>query len=60
MKKETTKDSEKLKPGSKEAVEKGCKCPILDNADRPDDLKIISSLCKIHWSMFLKKEKKKN
>ncbi len=53
-------DLRKLTPGSLEAREKGCKCPVLDNKDMPDDLKIVSSLCKIHWKEFFPKEKKKD
>ena len=35
-------------PGSTEAVEKGCKCPILDNHDTPDDRKWVNGDCPLH------------
>ena len=37
-----------LVPGSTEAVEKGCKCPILDNHDTPDDRKWVNGDCPLH------------
>jgi hypothetical protein len=46
--KKTLKTWNGLVPGSNLAVEKGCKCPILDNDEMPDDKKWISLDCPIH------------
>jgi len=35
------------KPGSKEAIEAGCKCPVLDNAEGFYEIKVEG--CPIHW-----------
>ena len=37
-----------LVPGSEKAYEQGCKCPILDNQEMPDDKKWVSSDCPLH------------
>jgi hypothetical protein len=37
-----------LVPGSPEAVVFGCKCPVMDNAEMPDDKKWVSSDCPLH------------
>jgi hypothetical protein len=37
-----------LVPGSDEAVVFGCKCPVMDNAEMPDDKKWVSSDCHLH------------
>jgi len=37
-----------LIPGSPEAREKGCICPVLDNQEMPDDRKWIDVECPIH------------
>jgi hypothetical protein len=37
-----------LVPGSPEAVAKNCKCPILDNAEMPDDRKWVNGDCPLH------------
>ena len=38
-----------LIPGSPEAYDKGCKCPILDNQDMPNDnLKWVNGDCPLH------------
>jgi hypothetical protein len=37
-----------LIPGSPDAVEKGCLCPILDNQEMPADKKWVDSECPIH------------
>lgn len=37
-----------LIPGSDEAREKGCICPVLDNEEMPDDKKWIDVECSIH------------
>ena len=37
------------KPGSKEAIEAGCTCPVLDNADAQGVVEIINEECPIHW-----------
>ena len=37
-----------LVPGSPEAYDKGCKCPILDNHDTPDDRKWVNGDCPLH------------
>jgi hypothetical protein len=35
-------------PGSPEAVEKFCTCPVMDNAEMPDDRKWVSADCPLH------------
>jgi len=37
-----------LVPGSPEAVVEGCKCPVMDNAEMPDDRKWVNGDCPIH------------
>jgi hypothetical protein len=37
-----------LVPGSPEAVKEGCKCPIMDNEEMPDDRKWVNDYCPIH------------
>jgi hypothetical protein len=37
-----------LVPGSDEAVVFGCKCPVMDNAEMPDDKKWVNADCPIH------------
>ena len=37
-----------LVPGSPEAIAKNCKCPILDNAEMPDDRKWVNGDCPLH------------
>jgi len=37
-----------LVPGSYAAVENGCKCPVMDNAEMPDDKKWVNGDCPIH------------
>ena len=37
-----------LVPGSYVAVENGCKCPVMDNAEMPDDKKWVNGDCPIH------------
>ena len=39
-----------LVPGSPEAYDKGCKCPILDNQDMHNDKKWVSAYCPLHGS----------
>lgn len=35
-------------PGSPDAVKRGCKCPVMDNEEMPDDKKWVNSDCPIH------------
>ena len=35
-------------PGSYAAVEQGCKCPVMDNEEMPDDRKWVNADCPIH------------
>jgi hypothetical protein len=35
-------------PGSSEAVEKGCKCPVMDNEEMPEERKWVNADCPIH------------
>ena len=35
-------------PGSSEAYERGCKCPVADNQNMPTNVKLISVDCPIH------------
>jgi hypothetical protein len=37
-----------LVPGSDEAYAKGCKCPILDNQEMPNDKKWVNGDCPLH------------
>jgi hypothetical protein len=37
-----------LVPGSDEAVVFGCKCPVMDNAEMPDDKKWVNADCPLH------------
>jgi hypothetical protein len=37
-----------LIPGSPEAYDKGCKCPILDNQDMPNYKKWVNADCPLH------------
>jgi len=37
-----------LVPGSEEAYEHGCKCPVLDNYEMPDDKKWVNGDCPLH------------
>jgi hypothetical protein len=37
-----------LVPGSTEAHERGCTCPVMDNAEMPEDRKWVSADCPIH------------
>jgi hypothetical protein len=37
-----------LVPGSPEAVANFCKCPVMDNAEMPDDRKWVNGDCPIH------------
>lgn len=45
---EQYKDWSGLVPGSEEAYEHGCKCPVLDNYDMPDDKKWVNGDCPLH------------
>ena len=47
-------------PGSQVALDRGCKCPVLDNEEMPDDKKWVNADCPIHgkkletkWEMNL-------
>jgi len=37
-----------LVPGSYAAVENGCKCPVMDNEEMPDNKKWVSADCPLH------------
>jgi hypothetical protein len=37
-----------LVPGTDEAYAKGCKCPILDNQEMPNDKKWVNADCPLH------------
>lgn len=37
-----------LVPGSDEAIANGCNCPVMDNAEMPEDRKWVNSDCPIH------------
>ena len=37
-----------LIPGSYAAVERGCKCPVMDNDEMPDDRKWVNGNCPLH------------
>ena len=45
---EMYKDWSGLVPGSDEAYAEGCKCPILDNQEMPDDKKWVNGDCPLH------------
>jgi hypothetical protein len=45
---ELYKDWKGLVPGSDEAYAEGCKCPILDNQEMPDDKKWVNGDCPLH------------
>jgi hypothetical protein len=45
---EQYKDWKGLVPGSEEAYEQGCKCPILDNQDMPEGKKWVNGDCPLH------------
>ena len=45
---EQYKDWSGLVPGSEEAYEHGCKCPVLDNYEMPDDKKWVNGDCPLH------------
>ena len=45
---ELYKDWSGLVPGSEEAYEQGCKCPILDNQDMPEGKKWVNGDCPLH------------
>jgi hypothetical protein len=38
----------KLVPGSPEAIAKNCKCPVMDNAEMPNDKKWVNADCPLH------------
>ena len=40
-----------LVPGSYAAVENGCKCPVMDNAEMPDDKKWVNGDCPLHGNV---------
>lgn len=48
MPKENFKPWNGLVPGSEEAVEKGCMCPVMDNSEMPEDKKWVDAECPIH------------
>ena len=35
-------------PGSRAAVKVGCTCPVMDNAERPDEYKVCNADCPMH------------
>ena len=41
-------DWNNLVPGSYAAVQNGCKCPVMDNEEMPDDRKWVNCDCPIH------------
>lgn len=45
---ELYKDWSGLVPGSEEAYEQGCKCPILDNQNMPEGKKWVNGDCPLH------------
>jgi hypothetical protein len=45
---EQYKDWKGLVPGSEEAYEQGCKCPILDNQEMPEGKKWVNGDCPLH------------
>jgi len=40
-----------LVPGSPEAVAKNCRCPVMDNAEMPNDKKWVNADCPLHGKM---------
>ena len=38
-------------PGSYAAVEQGCKCPVMDNEEMPDDRKWVNGDCPLHGKL---------
>ncbi len=48
MTSEQYKEWSGLVPGSPQAVENGCKCPIMDNEDMPDGRKWVNGDCPLH------------
>ena len=40
-----------LVPGSPEAVAKNCKCPVMDNAEMPNDKKWVNGDCPLHGNV---------
>jgi hypothetical protein len=48
---EQYKEWEGLVPGSPEAVEKNCKCPVMDNEEMPDDRKWVNGDCPLHGKL---------
>lgn len=47
-------------PGSDESVARGCKCPVLDNQEMPDDKKWVNEDCPIHGKKVKSKVKEMN
>ena len=45
---EQYKEWKGLVPGSNAAVMMGCKCPVMDNEDTPDDRKWVNGDCPLH------------
>ena len=41
----------KLVPGSEEAYEEGCRCPILDNQEMPEGKKWVNGDCPLHGTV---------
>ena len=35
-------------PGAPKAVEMGCKCPVMDNEEMPEERKWVNADCPIH------------
>jgi hypothetical protein len=48
---ELYKDWNGLVPGSEEAYEQGCKCPILDNQEMPEGKKWVNGDCPLHGNV---------
>jgi len=48
---ELYKDWSGLVPGSDEAYQQGCKCPILDNQDMPNHKKWVNGDCPLHGTV---------
>ena len=40
-----------LVPGSPEAIAKNCKCPVMDNAEMPNDKKWVNGDCPLHGNV---------
>jgi hypothetical protein len=45
---EQYKEWKGLIPGSNDAVMVGCKCPVMDNEEMPDDRKWVNGDCPLH------------